>query len=92
DAPPEKENIDPFLHIANVLDKTQIPVPDILAINKREGFLLLSDLGDQLLLSKLNHETVDNYYTQAINLLLQIQKCSTDDPKLPLFDKSFMLK
>ncbi|AMP91376.1 aminoglycoside phosphotransferase family protein [Legionella pneumophila] len=92
DAPPEKENIDPFLHIANVLDKATIPIPDILAINKREGFLLLSDLGDQLLLNKLNHETVDNYYNQAINLLLQIQKCSTDDSKLPLFDKSFMLK
>ncbi|SQG84445.1 putative phosphotransferase [Legionella pneumophila] len=51
DAPPEKENIEPFLHIANVLDKIKIPVPDILAINKREGFLLLSDLGDQLLLN-----------------------------------------
>ncbi|HAT8177706.1 TPA: phosphotransferase [Legionella pneumophila] len=92
DAPPEKENIAPFLHIANVLDKIKIPVPDILAINKREGFLLLSDLGDQLLLNKLNHETVDNYYNQAMNLLLQIQKCPTDDPELPLFDKSFMLK
>lgn len=92
DAPPEKENIEPFLHIADVLSKAKIPVPNILAINKAQGFLLLSDLGDQLLLNKLHNETVDYYYHNAINLLLEIQKCSINDPKLPSFDKAFMLK
>ncbi|KGP63096.1 phosphotransferase [Legionella norrlandica] len=92
DAPPEKENIGAFLTIANILNQAKIPVPKIIAINEKYGFLLLSDLGDQLLLNKLRNDTADNYYHHAIDLLLQIQQCPTADPNLPPFDKAFMLK
>ncbi|KTD79399.1 aminoglycoside phosphotransferase family protein [Legionella waltersii] len=92
DAPPEKENIEPFIHVASMLSKNHIEIPDVLAINKEKGFLLLRDLGDQLLLQNLTPETVNQYYHQAINLLLNMQQISTQDKPLPAFDKAFMVK
>ncbi|MCL9685161.1 aminoglycoside phosphotransferase family protein [Legionella maioricensis] len=92
DAPPEKEDIEPFVHVAKILAKANVCTPEILAINKEQGFLLLSDFGDQLLLDKLRAETVNSYYHEAINTLFKIQQCSSNDPKLPSFDRAFMLK
>jgi aminoglycoside/choline kinase family phosphotransferase len=92
DAPPVKEDIKPFIHIATVLHKAGVKVPELITINLEQGFLLLDDLGDTSLLNKLNEHTVDFYYKQAMDTLLQIQHCSVNDPLLPSFDKTFMLK
>ncbi len=92
DAPPDREDLKPFIHISEVLSQAEIPTPKISARNMEQGFLLLSDLGDVLLLNKLNKETVNTYYQQAIDTLLMMQQCSLDDPKIPSFDKAFMLK
>lgn len=93
DAPPNKEDLEPFIHIAQVFGQAQVNAPKILAINLEQGFLLLSDLGDKLLLNFLNSETCDLYYHQAIKTLLQIQlRCSMNDPKLKQFDSAFMMK
>jgi len=92
DAPPEKEDLKPFVHIANTLTQAKVLTPEILAMDMDHGFLLLSDLGDQLLLNKLKPETVNGYYQDAIKTLLKIQNCSINDPNLPSFDKAFMLK
>jgi aminoglycoside/choline kinase family phosphotransferase len=92
DAPPEKEDLGPFVHVAKTLANAKVCTPEILAINKKQGFLLLSDFGDQLLLNKLHAETVNSYYHDAIGTLFKIQKCSIEDPTLPSFDRAFMLK
>jgi aminoglycoside/choline kinase family phosphotransferase len=92
DAPPEKEDLEPFVHVAKTLAEAKVHTPEIIAMNKEQGFLLLSDFGDQLLLDKLHSETVDNYYQDAIKTLFKIQACPISDPKLPSFDKAFMLK
>jgi aminoglycoside/choline kinase family phosphotransferase len=92
DAPPDKENIEPFIQVASMLAEKCIEIPDVLAINKEKGFLLLRDLGDQLLLQKLTQETVNQYYQQALNLLLNMQQISTTEKQLPAFDKAFMVK
>lgn len=92
DAPPDKEELGPFVHIAQVLAQARIQVPELVAVNKEQGFLLLSDLGDTLLLSELTAQTADEYYKKAITILTKIQTCPTNDSKLPLFDKSFMLQ
>ncbi len=92
DAPPEKEDLGPFVHIAKKLTEAKVYTPEILAMDMEQGFLLLSDFGDQLLLGKLQAETVDSYYHDAINTLFKIQGCPIDDPRLPFFDKAFMLK
>lgn len=92
DAPPGKEDLEPFIHVAHCLKNQGVLTPEILAVNKEHGFLLMSDLGDTLLLGQLNANSVDSYYKQAINTLFNIQRCSIDDPKIPYFDKAFMLQ
>ena len=91
DAPPEKEDLKPFIHIAQTLEKAEVYTPKILATNLADGFLLLSDLGDQLLLNALHSENVNNHYHHAISTLFKIQTCSRD-PILAPFDKAHMLK
>ncbi len=92
DAPPGKEDLKPFIHFAQTLETAQVHTPKILAMNLEDGFLLLSDLGDQLLLSALQPETVNDYYHHAIKTLFKIQTCSINDPMLAPFDKAHMLK
>lgn len=91
DAPPGKEDLRPFIHIAQTLKKAGITTPDILAEDPEQGFLLLSDLGDRLLLNDLKPETANQYYHQAIDTLIQIQSCSIHD-SMPSFDKTYMLQ
>ncbi|WP_298623422.1 phosphotransferase [uncultured Legionella sp.] len=92
DAPPDKEALEPFIHIAQTLAKEGVNTPEVLAINLKQGFLLLSDFGDQLLLGALKEDSANAYYHEAINTLLKIQNCPINDQQLPAFDKTFMLK
>jgi aminoglycoside/choline kinase family phosphotransferase len=90
DAPPQKETLTSFIEVTQILEKAQVQVPKLIAINKPLGFLLLGDLGDTLLLGELNAQTVDAYYKNAIEVLFKIQSCSMQESKLPLFDKQFI--
>ncbi len=93
DAPPEKEAIAPFVDVANKLASRGIHTPAIHAVDPINGFILLEDLGDQLLLNILSRDNANTFYTAAIATLLQLQQCPTDTPpELPHFDKAFMLK
>lgn len=92
DAPPEKENLEPFIRIAEILDQAGVHTPYIFAKNLEHGFLLLSDLGDKTLLHALRAETANDYYHQAIKILFQIQSCSITDSFIPSFDKPHMLQ
>lgn len=91
DAPPDVENVDPFVKIAKTFAKQGIQVPQILARDLTQGFLLLTDFGDRLYLSELNQQTADSLYHRAIRALLPIQACrSIEDYSLPAFDRDFM--
>src|ERR1700733_10544017 len=45
DAPPERENLEPFVSVARILLGIGVNVPVVLAQQRERGFLLLSDLG-----------------------------------------------
>ncbi len=75
DAPPPQENVGPFIHISGLLAAQGIVVPKILAQDETQGFLLLEDFGDKLLLNVLTATTVDTYYQQALDTLLTLQAC-----------------
>ena len=92
DAPPEKETMTPFINIGNKLASIGIHTPQIYAADSENGFALLEDLGDQLLLNSISRENADTLYTAAIATLIQLQQCPVNDPQLPHFDKAFMLK
>src|SRR3989304_5252895 len=54
DAPPDKENIRPYVAVARSLAGMGLHVPRILEANFERGFLLLTDLGSRLYLNELN--------------------------------------
>lgn len=72
DAPPEHENNEAFILVDRVLEGEGLLVPHILAVDLRQGFLLLTDLGDQLLLPNLNSSTVEQHYQTAMQGLEKI--------------------
>ena len=73
DAPPEKEDSVPFVTIDEFFAGHGVRVPQIVAKDLAQGFLLLEDFGDVLLSTLLNDETVDKYYEQSFKQLIQLQ-------------------
>ncbi len=57
DAPPPQEDCAPFLHVANLFSAAGVQVPEILAQDVEQGFLLLSDLGNTTFLQALNTDS-----------------------------------
>jgi len=87
DAPPEKENCAPFSAIAKTFHRLGLNVPVIYAEDLDQGFLLLTDFGDQRYIDVLNDKTADRLYQQACDDLLLIQSCQKiTDYELPVFD------
>lgn len=83
DAPPEHENCRPFVSIARYWRASGVAVPAILAEDLGQGFLLLEDFGDRLMLSELTPERADELYRNAMTELLAIQQIP-DSPEQPL--------
>jgi aminoglycoside/choline kinase family phosphotransferase len=74
DAPPEKENLGPFLSVARLLLGIGLNVPMILAIDPKRGFLLLSDLGTRQYLDELGLDgAAERLYADALGALAVMQ-------------------
>ncbi len=92
DSPPHLEDPVPFVAIARTFTQLGLQVPTIPAANLQDGYLLISDLGDDLYLSALNANSADNLYTLAMKELDIIQSCQTTPGwNLPAFNETFML-
>ncbi len=91
DAPPTRENIEPFIRIADLLAQSQVNVPTIFKQNLADGFLLLEDFGNQCFLDQLNSRTADNLYQSAFNSLFKLQTLtSIQDAGLPGYDQPLL--
>ena len=88
DAPPEKENILPFIDIAKSLKKTGVNVPELYAIDEENGFILMSDLGSMAYLSLLSADagSADRLYGDALQALLKMQQ-GYETHHLPVYDE-----
>ncbi len=53
DAPPPHEDVRPFVRLARQMQAAGLPGPQVLAVDEDQGFVLLSDLGRELLLPAL---------------------------------------
>lgn len=74
DAPPDKENIEPYIRIANMLVAMGVNAPLILETNLAEGFLLNADLGSRTYLADIDAGAdADRLYHDAVAALVQIQ-------------------
>ena len=96
DAPPEQENCIPFIDIAERLLAANINVPRIIEKDIKQGFLLMSDLGDTQYLDVLTEESVDGLYINslyqaAMRELVLIQH-QADTKNLPPYDEKLLLQ
>jgi aminoglycoside/choline kinase family phosphotransferase len=73
DCPPEKENLESFLLITEKLKNVKLNVPEIFEVDREKGFLVMTDLGDNLYSKKLNDETVYCLYTDALEAIVKMQ-------------------
>ncbi|GGY58087.1 aminoglycoside phosphotransferase family protein [Marinobacter zhanjiangensis] len=91
DAPPEREDCHPFVALAHHWREHGVAVPQIFAEDPGQGFLLLEDFGDQLMLGRLNGVTADDLYDEAMAELIRIQQVPEgDDYPLPPYDEALL--
>jgi len=92
DAPPQKEDVEPYLRVAGMLDAIGVNAPRILARNAAEGFLLLTDLGSTTYLAELAQPArAAVLYSDAIDALVRIQANGVGfGTQLPPYDEKLL--
>src|ERR1700686_796870 len=98
DAPPDKENVAPFVRVAQALAGMNLNVPIVLARDEPQGFLFLSDLGTRLSLDEL--EAMDGLkakgachrlYAEALKALVTLQTSGAATARdLPAYDHALL--
>lgn len=79
DAPPDKEDCHPFVHVQKLLKGAGVLAPDVLAWDASNGFMLLTDFGNQTLIGLLSPERpadAHRWYLQSVDTLIEWQKAS----------------
>jgi aminoglycoside/choline kinase family phosphotransferase len=91
DAPPQQEDCQPFVKVAKLLRDGGVNVPQIVHANLAQGWLVLTDFGDETLLVALNTHPAHDLYFQAIQTLLGIQKIIPHGV-VPEYDRERLLR
>ena len=91
DAPPDKENCQPFVQVAQLMQKAGVPGPDILDWEPTQGFMLLTDLGQLTLLQHLQQQPqdADHMLRESLDLLIRWQMASQPNV-LPAYDRALL--
>ncbi|HVT36101.1 MAG TPA: phosphotransferase, partial [Nevskiaceae bacterium] len=89
DAPPEREDSRPFVHVAGLMHEAGLRAPVIHAQDLSRGFLLLSDLGRQTYLHVIDEQNADDLYGGAIEALIRWQR-ATRVGELPPYDEALL--
>ncbi len=90
DAPPPREDCRPFVKMARLLASGGLNVPEILAQDLEQGFLVLSDLGDQTWLEILNPDNADELFGRALDTLVQLQAIDAGQAGLAQYDEALL--
>ncbi|MBK6570316.1 aminoglycoside phosphotransferase family protein [Candidatus Aalborgicola defluviihabitans] len=93
DAPPDKENCQPFVHVAGLMAEAGLKAPQVLAWDEANGFMLLTDLGTQTMMQVINPTAAPplTLYLDAVETLVQWQKASREGV-LPPYDRPLLLR
>ena len=89
DAPPPQEDCTPFVDVAKLMLDAGLHVPKVIAQELTQGFLLLSDLGDDTYLSQLNADNALALYGDATDALIKLQRASAPNV-LPPYDEALL--
>lgn len=91
DAPPDKEDSRPYIEVARRFRALGLNVPEVLAQDLAQGFLLITDLGAQSYLEALNDESVERLYDDALGALVVLQAgIFTDSSFLPPYNEALL--
>jgi aminoglycoside/choline kinase family phosphotransferase len=91
DAPPAHEDCRPFIAVARLFGEAGVHVPQVLAADLEQGFLLLTDLGNTTYLSALNPDTAHELYLASNDALIRIQQASRPGV-LPEYDRALLTR
>jgi len=96
DAPPAHEDCRPFIAVARLFGDAGVNVPQVLAQDLDQGFLLLTDLGNNTYLSALNEAASDHgvareLYLASNDALIRIQQASRPGV-LPEYDRALLTR
>ena len=92
DAPPDKENCEPFVRIAKLMGECGLLVPHILNWHAENGFILLDDLGQSTMMEAIDQAKPQanmGLYLRAVDALLQLQQ-SPQAHTLPPYDEALL--
>jgi hypothetical protein len=94
DAPPDKGGMRSYVMIARHFHALGLNVPEVLEQDHERGFLLVTDLGEQVYLGSLNEQTVERLYGDALGALIVLQAgtSTTTDKFLPDYDEALLLR
>lgn len=91
DAPPEKEKLESFIRVADLMAKAQLHVPAIFQQNLTDGFLLLEDFGSTCFSTQLNNQNADCLYQSALDSLFNLQsETNLQNSNLPGYDEALL--
>ena len=91
DAPPQHEDCRPFVHVAQLFGAAGVHVPQVLAQDLEQGFLLLSDLGNTTYLQAISAGNAQKLYGTATDALIAIQLASREN-ELPPYDEKLLMR
>ena len=99
DAPPDKEDCRPFVKVAGLMQQAGLRSPEVLAWDEAQGFMLLSDLGGQTMMQRIQQgdtqvppqrgELSHDLYLGAIDALIGWQLASRPGV-LPPYDDALL--
>ncbi|HEY0563895.1 MAG TPA: phosphotransferase [Methylophilus sp.] len=91
DAPPPQEDCTPFVQVAKIMAEAGLNVPNVIAQDLVNGYLLLSDLGDTTYLAELNASNANQLYGDAAQALIKLQLASQPNV-LPNYDAALLTR
>src|SRR3954471_5862372 len=89
DAPPDKEDCRPFVHVARLLHQAGVHAPQVRAQDLAQGFLLLTDLGTRTYLDELAPTNAPQLFADATDALIRWQLASRPG-ELPPYDEALL--
>lgn len=94
DAPPDKESVKEFIAVDKLM-ANHVHVPELIAVDDAQGFIVLEDLGNTDFADVIGiekPEQTERHYTQAMREILAIQTIDLDKAEkvIPHYDEALL--
>lgn len=86
-SPPETENNEQYVRLSRFYRAAGVDVPEVLDADLEKGFLLVTDLGTQLMHDVIDEDNADALYERALSELIRIQNLGVPEDIAPRYDR-----